>query len=108
MAKWKLAELFFGKSGDLANTTKLHRAMRSGLYSMHKSGFDSGPLIALLDEASRLSPDDNGQSRKQILQLMEDSPVIIPGVGSSYREPEETGRIEHVKRAIFGDPKGGV
>lgn len=108
MARWRVVEFFLGKSGDLANTTKLHRAMRSGLYAMHQSGFDSGPLIALLDEASRLSPDENGQSRKQALQLMEESPIVIPGVGSSYREPEQTGRVEHLKRAVMGEPKGGA
>lgn len=108
MARWKTIEFFLGKSGDLANTTKLHRAMRSGLKAMHDSGFDSGPLIVLLDEASRLSPDENGQSRKQALQIMEDAPVIIPGVGSTYRDQEPPGRIEHLKRAIFGEPKGGV
>ena len=108
MARWKIVEFFLGKSGDLANTTRLHRAMRSGLFAMHRSGFDSGPLITLLDEASRLSPDENGQSRKQAIQIMEESPIIIPGVGSTHHEPEETGRVEHLKRAVFSEPKGGV
>lgn len=108
MARWKAVEFFFGKSGDLANTTKLHRAMRSGLKTMHESGMDCGPLIVLLDEVSRLSPDENGQSRKQALQIMEDTPVIIPGVGSTYRDQEQLGRIDHLKRAIFGEPRGGV
>jgi len=106
MARQKNIEFFMGKSGDLANTTDVHRALRSGLHAMRESGFACGPLISLLDEASRLSPDAQERSRKEALQLLEESPIIIPGVGSTgIRPTEELGRIGHFKRAIFGNPQ---
>ena len=108
MARQKNIELFMEKSGDLANTTDVHRALRSGLHSMREFGFACGPLISLLDEASRLSPDGEGKSRKEALQLLEESPLIIPGVGSTgIRQTEELGRLGHFKRAIFGNPQEG-
>jgi hypothetical protein len=108
MARSKSIDFFMRHSGDLAHTTEIHRALRSGLFAMQESGFDCGPLLTLLDEASRLSPDQEGKSRKEILQLLEESPLIIPGVGATgIRQPDEIGRIEHAKRMIFGEPKGG-
>ena len=107
MARMKSIELFLNRSGDLANTNDIHRALRSGLYAMHESGLDCSPLITLLDEASRLSPDTEGKSRKEALQLLEESPLIIPGVGATgiHAPEEELGRIGHLKRTIFGEPK---
>jgi hypothetical protein len=107
MARQKNIEYFLAKSGDLANTEPIHRALRAGCVALHAGGLDCSPIIAVLDEASRLSPDQDGKSRKEGLQLLEDSPVIIPGVGASGLRPvEEVGRIEHLKRMVFGNPSG--
>jgi hypothetical protein len=107
MARSKAVEIFLNRSGDLANTTEVHRALRSGFYAMHEAGLDCSPLITLLDEASRLSPDKDGKSRKEALQLLEESPLIIPGVGATgiHAPDEEVGRAGHLKRAIFGNPQ---
>lgn len=107
MARMKAIELFLNRSGDLANTTEVHRALRSGLFSMHEAGLDCRPLITLLDEASRISPDKDGKSRKEALQLLEESPLIIPGVGATGIHPpeEELGRLGHLKRTIMGNPQ---
>ncbi len=107
LARFKVIERFLDKSGDLANTTDIHRTLRSGLIGMQESGFDCGPMIALLDEASRLSPDKEGKSRKEALQLLEESPIIIPGIGATglHGPTEEVGRIEHLKRVFLGNPQ---
>jgi hypothetical protein len=107
MARSRAVEIFLNRSGDLANTNDVHRALRSGFYAMHEAGLDCGPLITLLDEASRLSPDKEGKSRKEALQLLEESPLIIPGVGATgiHAPEEEVGRLQHLKRSILGNPK---
>lgn len=107
LARIEVIERFLDKSGDLANTTDVHRALRSGLMGMDESGFDCGPMVALLDEASRLSPDKDGKSRKEALQLLEESPIIIPGIGATglHGPTEEIGRIEHLKRVFLGNPQ---
>ena len=107
MARSKAVEVFLNRSGDLANTTEVHRALRSSFYAMHQAGLDCSPMIKLLDEVSRLSPDKEGKSRKEALQLLEESPVIIPGVGATglHSTEDVVGRFGHLKRAIFGEPK---
>jgi hypothetical protein len=109
LARFRVVEMFLDRSGDLANTTDVHRIMRSGLIGMQESGFDAGPMLALLDEGSRLSPDKDGKSRKEVLQLLEESPIIIPGIGATglHAPIEEIGRFEHLKRMVLGNPAGG-
>lgn len=107
MARESNKRYFLEHSGDLANTTEIHRLMRPVLYAMHDGGLDCGLGLTLLDETSRLSPDKDGVSRKEAMQLMEEGAVIIPGVGTfGGRQPEpEPSWFQRQKQRIFGGPK---
>ncbi len=97
---------FIQRSGDLAITTRQHQVLR-GLYgTLENCGFQCGAINYLFDEIARQSPDTRGISRKEIVQLLEEKNLLLPGAGViGPAEEKPPGIIARIGNAIRGKDK---
>lgn len=90
-------------SGMAANTPiEFHDtyAIYRGLCTL---GIDVSAELTLLEEKARISGDEGGKNKLQVVQLLEDKPVLFPGAGTMYPSQEpEPGLIERGWNALTG------
>jgi hypothetical protein len=77
-------------SGMGANTsTDFHDtfAIYKGIEAL---GLDVSAELGILEEKARLSGDEGGKNKLQIVQMLEEKPILLPGAASMYPgvEPE--------------------
>jgi|GEM_PF-4118939 hypothetical protein len=108
MARQKNIEGILNKSGHLSDVSEIHMSLRSEFETLQQFGIDVSPYLCAMDTLEKMSPDKRRLSKKEALQLVQDTPVLIPSVGTLPMIPhEDIGRIAHMKRAIFGEPRKG-
>jgi hypothetical protein len=95
-------------SGMGANTsTEFHDT-----YAIYKGfealGLDVGIELKVLEEKARISGDEGGKNKLQIVQMVEEKQMLFPGAGTMYpQEPDKPGLIERFFAFFSGKKAGG-
>lgn len=75
-------------------------AIYRGLQSL---GIDVSAEILLMEQKARISGDEGGKNKLQVVQLLEDKPVLFPGAGTMFPAQEtEPGLLSRAWGALTG------
>jgi hypothetical protein len=96
---------FMAHSGELAVTNNEFHAFYGIFEGLKKAGFDTTVLVNTFDGYQRLTPDLDGGSRRDILQLLAQPKLLVPGVGSFNPQEQEDkkGILTRIKEKLTGN-----
>lgn len=93
-------------SGMGGNTSEVFQKNYAILTAMDAEGFDVEEDLIMLREYARISGDTQGKNKTQIIQVVEEKPVLLPGAAGLYPPVEpDPGIIRKIANKLFGDGK---
>jgi hypothetical protein len=95
-------------SGFGGNTTADQRNYYSMVKVMCGEGFECDIEVELLEEIMKLSGDEQGKNKTQLIQVVEEKPVLLPGAAGLYPPVEPTpGWLTRGWNLLTGKGSGG-
>ena len=94
------------KSGQMANTTEEFQNYRATQIGIKKLGYASGVKLLILNAKAAMSGDIQGKNKLQVIQLLEEKPILIPGGAGLYPPVEPAPGIFQRVKGLLGMDKG--
>jgi len=97
-------ELVLKNMSGMAGNTTIEFHDTYAIYRGYQSlGIDVSAELTILEQKARISGDEGGKNKLQVVQLLEDKPVLFPGAGTMFSQPEEEpGLISRAWSALTG------
>ena len=100
----RLVEIIINKfSGQGANTTEEFQNYQALIRGINGLGMANGAELKVLKEKAFTSGDLQGKNKLQIIQLLEEKGILIPGGANAYPtiQEEKPGFVQRVKNVIW-------